>query len=384
VENNSRLRELDSMRGLAALSVLAGHIMLINALLSADTWGNHRYMLVNLIKYTPLRIFWAGDEAVIFFFVLSGFVLSLPFYREFPRYSGFLIRRVCRIYIPYIVAVSLALVARLRYNTPVTGTSSWFNQTWAVPLSRNVLLQHLILVGSLQNYALDPPIWSLAQEMRISLVFPLIMLFVVKMKWRWTLLAGACLALLSFRHGLYTPSGTLNYILFFIIGALLAKHRTEIDRYLKNVSSKRRVLLFVVGIVLYTWRWWSYGFIERVPVLDYWVVSIGVSVFIALAMSSKRVKRILCFKPLHFAGKISYSIYLFHMIIVTSIFHELYGKAPLAVLLVGSVLLSILTASITYYLVEVPSFLLGRRLANATLHLRTAKWLDEKILPTQH
>ena len=49
---------------------------------------------------TPLAVLRAGREAVDFFFVLSGFVLVLPFLKGPVAYPDFVFRRVCRIWIP--------------------------------------------------------------------------------------------------------------------------------------------------------------------------------------------------------------------------------------------------------------------------------------------
>src|SRR4051812_48108680 len=73
-----RYQQLDALRGLAALTVVMQHFL--SVLPSIDGHSDNAW--VNLWKYSPLHITWAGYEAVIFFFILSGFVLSLPFYGE--------------------------------------------------------------------------------------------------------------------------------------------------------------------------------------------------------------------------------------------------------------------------------------------------------------
>jgi hypothetical protein len=58
---------------------------------------------------TPLRLLWSGQTRALLFFVLSGFVLSLPWLngRSAP-YGRFLLGRFCRIYPPYIIAMVIA------------------------------------------------------------------------------------------------------------------------------------------------------------------------------------------------------------------------------------------------------------------------------------
>lgn len=96
--SQSRYLQIDGIRGLAALTVVISHFTLLTPLLG--------------LRHTPLRLVSGGHEAVILFFVLSGFVLSLQFEsgRTFT-YGEYAIRRICRIFIPYIVSIAVALAA---------------------------------------------------------------------------------------------------------------------------------------------------------------------------------------------------------------------------------------------------------------------------------
>jgi peptidoglycan/LPS O-acetylase OafA/YrhL len=94
-----RFHELDSLRGVAALTVVFHHFSRICP-----------ESFTHLLIRTPLRLLVAGHQAVILFFLLSGFVLTLP-YKKKTRlsYAPFLLKRVCRIYLPYLGALSLAI-----------------------------------------------------------------------------------------------------------------------------------------------------------------------------------------------------------------------------------------------------------------------------------
>lgn len=87
---------------------------------------------VYLLTQTPMRIVWAGGGAVELFFVLSGFVLSLPWLRgRRPSYGEFVVRRVCRIYLPYIVAIAVTMILchilmPMRLAGQLPNTSEWF------------------------------------------------------------------------------------------------------------------------------------------------------------------------------------------------------------------------------------------------------------------
>ena len=66
-----------------------------------------------------------GAEAVILFFVLSGFVLSLPAVDGRPQsYFTFVTRRIFRIYVPYLAALAVSVAAAFCLHGSATG-SNW-------------------------------------------------------------------------------------------------------------------------------------------------------------------------------------------------------------------------------------------------------------------
>ena len=139
----ARLEELDSLRGLAALTVvISHHLIVLPVFFNPTNW--HGHIPVNILKYTPLHLLFAGHEAVILFFVLSGFVLSLPFHanKQGP-YASFVIRRICRIYLPYIVSVAAAVImCRLLSRGGIPELSPWLNLRWCGGFIERNLIDH--------------------------------------------------------------------------------------------------------------------------------------------------------------------------------------------------------------------------------------------------
>jgi len=128
-----RVHALDGLRGLAALVVVLHHALLASAPNLASVYSVSPSASLGkvewLLAYTPLHIVWAGQEFVVVFFVLSGFVLSLPAVRgkQQPA-SSYYPSRLLRLYIPVWGALAFAAVMHVAVNhRAVDGASFWLN-----------------------------------------------------------------------------------------------------------------------------------------------------------------------------------------------------------------------------------------------------------------
>jgi peptidoglycan/LPS O-acetylase OafA/YrhL len=93
------------------------------------------------------------------------------------------------------------------------------------------------------------------------------------------------------------------------------------------------------------------------------VVGWGIAGIIVVGLASRSIGGVLTGGALTFLGKISYSLYLYHMFCLLGLMHLYYGKLPTALILCISASLSLLLAVASYYLVEAPSINLGRYFA---------------------
>lgn len=231
---SGRINQLDGLRGVAALIVLFHHIVLsFPGYATANAADLAAWHPLALIKFSPLRVLVAGSPAVLLFFCLSGFVLSLALLRggrvSIGRYA---LKRIVRLWPPFAVAIVFAACLYLALPEPPKGVSRWaVEEFWNAPLTPWVLAKHLLMFGTPPNQMLDPPMWSLVHEIRIALIFPLLFCIV---RWApvamtallWILAIGASFAIQG-RPSDYVQSyvSTGMYLCLFAAGVTLAIHR---------------------------------------------------------------------------------------------------------------------------------------------------------------
>ena len=374
-----RFYELDSLRGVAALTVVFYHFAQISP--------PH---ITHLLLRTPLRLLIAGHQAVILFFLLSGFVLTLPYQKRAGLgYGSFLLKRVCRIYLPYLGALALAVLCDAQFPSPGTFDNYWLNLTWSAPVTTRLVLQHILFLGNYDWSQFNTAFWSLVYEMRISLVFPFLALSVLRLRTLWMLLLAVTLSIAYFPLALLfsrtlhlgnhaaaiNSTLTLHYAAFFILGSLMAKHLHAIHRWYTRLSPLQAMLLAAIALLLYTFGNAS-SLIQRVAIpndLFDWLVAVGAVIIILLAMNSRPFHLFLTSRVIHHLGKISYSLYLIHGTVLFALVHTLYRRISMVILLLLYLGITLAVTEIFYALIERPTMLLGRRLTSPRRMPETAK-----------
>ena len=360
-----RLTSLDAVRGIAASVVVAGHCYFA----MPDPWRGRIENAPWSIVLQPLH---NGDAAVVVFFVLSGCVLSLPYFRERQSdYRSYLIRRLCRIYIPFAISVLLALLLySMAGRHPVHEASDWFNTLWPATFPNvESVAGHFLMFGTAPALTLNPPMWSLVYEMRISLVFPL--LIALCSQSRVAILMSALLLVSSF--GALTLLGENNHpaqaasilatlfwtteiAVYFVAGILLAKHREQLGAAWRRIPGALR-LLFAAGVFLIFAIPPSFArFSNDILYL------VGAAVVIVAATESDGLRRSLDRPLSQWLGRISYSLYLTHLPVMLAIFPVTVGKMTFWPAIMAAVAVAFAVAALMHRFVEVPAIALGRLL----------------------
>jgi peptidoglycan/LPS O-acetylase OafA/YrhL len=358
------LTQLDALRGLAALVVFIHHCVLMTPRPSA---------IVEALSNTPVGVLWDGPAAVLLFFVLSGFVLNLR-YAESRKYPGgwwkeFLIKRVLRIYPAYMFVIALAICLRHSVGSTLL-FSPWFAHVWSAPPSIAQAIRTFSLISpKINRLTWDPPIWSLVVEMRVSLIFPLVILAVNGRRAAWfdaTFMAAAYLVCLP----LYANSAPDICLYFpnFLLGAFVAKYFSEIRIFYLTFRTFGKALLLIVGLLFFE----LFGIARNANLVEpmpYFVVhqlcGIGAALLIISCAFSSRIKSIFDRPVLQFMGRTSYSFYLIHLVVLLSIaaaIHSIDGGLSWPIWIVGAVL-SYVASGLIYHYIEAPFIDLGKRWA---------------------
>jgi peptidoglycan/LPS O-acetylase OafA/YrhL len=369
ISTTKRIDYLDSARGFAAIFVVWGHFLYQYGFQDA----------VPIVAHSPLRFFYNAVPAVSFFFVLSGLVLAKKYLdkRAELNIGSFYVARLFRIYPAFLVVLLLSILCAelLYHNIATTPPMDPNRDFWSRDSSPLAYLKESILFYSLEGSHLFPQLWSLIVEMQVSLLIPFfIILIEKKTAWFIIFILSCMLCFLS--------AFTAIFLLHFGLGIIIAKYFNRIGGWWSSFSWIKRGLLILLGIGLFQYR-------HMVPYLCAKIVGegrlsgylnvdkvislaegIGSAILIFCIVGSIRLQRFLNFRPFTFIGKISYSIYLCHFIILYMalpyFFRFLNSQdinraallLPLGLIFVTIGVLALST--ILYYLIEKPFIAYGK------------------------
>lgn len=364
----ARFIELDSLRGLAALTVFLYHLQLL--------WAQDVQPASPAVRFLLMQVAPFGTESVMLFFVLSGFVLSLPAISGRPQtYFTFAVRRVFRIYVPYLAAIAVSVAGAFWLHGTVT-RSAWFHAYWSEPVNWCLVGQHVLFVGTYNTEQFDPPIWSLVQEMRISLIFPFLCGLVLRLKSRWPVAIAAGLSILAVALSKapipigWRVSDSLHFAGLFVFGIFLARERDRLGLWFISFPRLARILIGVTCLWLYLFAGYrltdfvGHFFGSASMNVSQWITALGAGGLMIVSLNSAWLKRILSWSPILFLGKMSYSLYLWHFIVMLYCVHLLYGRMPLGAILGLTFVVSLLVSWGSYRWIELPSIAAGRRIGN--------------------
>jgi peptidoglycan/LPS O-acetylase OafA/YrhL len=364
------LPRVESLRGIAAFMVAAFHA-------SQAQWSGGKLIITAPDRDEPLigfllqamKALFNGHGAVVMFFVISGFVLSLSLANgpQAPALAArrFFTARLLRIY-PAVIATILLFAIAFR----VFGLS--LENSTAEHYTAGSLLRHMLLLDSKINGVL----WTL--QLEVIAVPAIFAMYFVGRRWGAApILALAIgLACLSFTKSytklLGTDSPGLGLFYAFFIGMLLPSQGprwgASMERRTAVIAALGAALAFILARPVIGWA------SNFAPLIE----AIAAAVLLATMTYGPELAgyRPLDWRWVRFLGRISYSFYLLHPVTLFALWSMpatldslLAFGIPSPLLVLGLVIVSTLAiiplATASYRWIERPCIELGRRLGRA-------------------
>jgi peptidoglycan/LPS O-acetylase OafA/YrhL len=320
-----RSARIESLRALAALSVLTSHVFLFKLGSGGDLH----------------KLAGAGRYGVWMFFALTGYLLFWPFVRggeiDLRRYA---LNRVLRILPLYYVVVVVLLVL----NEHGGSTAQWWR---FATFTQNYFTS---TVGTV-----DVPIWSLVVEIQFYALLPLLAYVVVRRPALLAALAGLSLAVWFAKvHSPGVADLRWRYSLpatFFAFtpGMFLALLRA------KNIRLPGSTTLILVSLPLWFVAALAIRWAEPLSAIAAFLVLAAV----VMPVGEGPLVRALGAKPLAAVGVASYSLYLWHVPLIKAL-NDHAHPGTLGLLIAGAAL-ALAVAAVSYLVVERPFLRLRRR-----------------------
>jgi len=362
----SHIVELQSLRGIAASAVMVGHAL---SYYQTPSWFHQLALIAN------------GRAAVVIFFVLSGYVLTLALRRAlFDRESvvRFYVQRFFRIYPAIWAASSLGLfyIFVLHWQFPVPSAGETIRGQFRV--DRFDTLHIVASLAGVTTFIL-PPLWTLFIEIVASVAMPGIAFIVLhRTQWYIYLLGVSLLVSFTIPNTYYHVT---MYFVDFVIGAGLAIPGFT-TKAVGNISPywpvPIRPALAVCFVALALTQYVPLPYYS--PLMHILETLLATTTIVLLVGAKERAElpyfdfcplRLLNYRMMLLLGDVSYSIYLLHypvLCILAKVFAVLQARAGVEVNIVTmSVSLAMATCAITvplawlsYTYVEKPGMQLGK------------------------
>jgi peptidoglycan/LPS O-acetylase OafA/YrhL len=155
---------------------------------------------------------------------------------------------------------------------------------------------------------------------------------------------------------------SLQYAFLFVTGATLAKYRSETVAWFRALPPALRSAIGMTSLLMLGTHGLVHSSIQIVRVLSSIAPHFGAILLLIGVIGSSRAQTALETRPCLWAGRVSYSLYLSHLVLLLTLVSLLYRFVPVYVILLAMPPLALVLAGVLYRLLEQPAMSLGRRL----------------------
>lgn len=312
-----------------------------------------------VLFHAGVEIFSGGFIGVDVFFVISGYLISSIIYKEMTEgkfsLARFYERRAKRIIPPLLVVVAFSCLMSVFFMDNIQKHDFYQSLISVATFSSNFLFW--METGYFEQASELKPLlhtWSLSVEEQFYIVFPLLLLFVTKFRYRTIMSIIVALSILSLIIAEMTlqrdPSASfylpMSRAWELLAGSILAMFPNVEIRKRNNWISLAALLGLTAAIFVYDASV-SFPGISAVPVI------IATGLIIRYAHRGTWAAQVLSVRPFVFIGSVSYSLYLWHQPLFA--FARLnYGTHPSLWLMLSLCALAFIFSVISLKFIENP------------------------------
>jgi peptidoglycan/LPS O-acetylase OafA/YrhL len=272
------------------------------------------------------QIIGEGFIGVSFFFILSGFILSLNYDEKLltrkVTFREFWVARIARVYPLHLFTLLLAVLLGISATETISDFFIDPAPSVVTFLSNATLIQSFI-PDAAYFFSYNTPSWSISDEMFFYFAFPFVVLLFVRNKvlLRFGLLLFLCVPAIMYfwpneNHHKFFYINPFFRIVDFLIGIFLHQlyKVPAISRLFRSKISATFLELLAIGAFVVVFAYHNY-----VPVLYryscYYWVPMSLIIF-CFAYQAGAVSRMLSGRVLVLLGEISFSFYLIHQLVI--------------------------------------------------------------------
>lgn len=302
------IAEVDGLRFLAIFPVLIQHL--------AERMNKYNVHLVHHEQVHTVFKYWStrGFTGVFLFFMISGFILGMPFARHYIQngkeisLKAFYLRRLTRLEPPYIFFMVVFFIVLCVRGADFQNLFSHF--------IASVFYLHSLLFSD--HSPINPVIWSLEVEIQFYIFAPLFawLCFAIKdaLVRRLVLAASVFVyVFLAYRFGFFQPWGRLSILgnlHYFFLGFILS------DFYVSGYLKSKHYVFDVIGMIAlvssyYTWSEGGWGVL---------FFSAELCIVFMCVFKGQILSSLFSLPFITIVGGMCYTMYLIHLPIA-----ELYG-----------------------------------------------------------
>ncbi|WP_027077517.1 acyltransferase family protein [Maribacter antarcticus] len=351
-----RITKLDGLRGLFSLMVVFFHLRAF----TMPDWLYNSFII---------RESWSFVD---FFFVLSGFVISynysnLTSYKDFWSYMK---KRFIRLYPLLIYSVTVYFIFDLIFNfifPEFVENVDSFSELLIRYFDSILFMNSTPILGN--TGGINGPSWSISAEMISYFVFGLVSILAIKSKQNLILLAIIIIGFAILVHnkyfGIFLDFRFVRGLVAFNLGYFV----WFLSKYKFNLHNVWEYIGFIgLGVLFFIVN--SYTGVQKsiIAILAY---PIYFSLFILIFIqTSGKLSKLMDSNIFTFLGKISYSVYLNHFILILLIPTAAFKLVKIEMTALNQLMVLLVTLSITLFYSQ---------LTYTFIELKGGKWLKNKF-----